>query len=532
MEDSPQNRKRQQHEVERRRTFGIISHPDAGKTTLTEQMLLAGGAIHLAGDVRARKTKRFATSDWMAVEQERGISVTSSVMQFEHEGRIVNLLDTPGHEDFSEDTYRVLTAVDSALMVIDSVKGVESRTRQLMDVCRLRDTPILTFINKLDREGRDPLELMQDIEESLNITTAPLVWPAGMGARLKGLYLIRQNAFLPYQRGGGAGNPIPVSGVDDPLLDDILGDDAEQLRFDVALLEEAGTPFDLDEYLAGRQTPVLFGIALTGFGVPELLDTFVDIAPSPLPRETTTRVVEPTELPFTGLVFKIQANMDPAHRDRMAFVRICSGRFERGVKVTHQRTGRELRIGNAMLFQARERSGAEEAFPGDIIGVPNHGTLRIGDTLTEGEDLRFTGIPSFAPEFFRRARTDNALRAKQLGKGLQHLCEEGAIQMFRPLTTSDYVLGAVGPLQFDVIAARLAAEYSVDVLLDGMPYELAFWVDADDGKVLSQFADQEASRLARDTDGDLVFLAASRFWMERAMEKWPQVRFNSTKEHN
>jgi peptide chain release factor 3 len=521
---------RLKREVARRRTFGIISHPDAGKTTLTEQLLLASGAIHLAGDVRARKTNRYATSDWMAVEQERGISVTSSVMQFEHEGRVVNLLDTPGHEDFSEDTYRVLTAVDSALMVIDSVKGVESRTRQLMDVCRLRDTPILTFINKLDREGRDPLDLLADIEESLDITAAPLAWPVGMGARLKGIYLLHRNQFVPFSRAGNA-VPLDVSGPSDPRLADLLGDYAEALQFDIALLEEAGTRFDAEAYLAGRQTPVLFGSALIGFGVPELLDLFVEIAPPPRPRETLSRPVQPEEPAFTGLVFKIQANMDPAHRDRMAFVRVCSGRFERGIRVQHQRTGREMRIANAMLFQARDREGVEEAYPGDIIGVPNHGTLRIGDTLTEGESLRLTGIPSFAPEHFRRARIENALRAKQLGKGLQHLTEEGAIQLFRPLTSTDYVLGAVGPLQFDVISARLAAEYNVEVALDPLPYQLAYWVEAPDQETLSKFSTQEATRLARDEDDDLVFLAASAFWMERAREKWPAVQFRSTKEH-
>jgi peptide chain release factor 3 len=522
---------RQQREVARRRTFGIISHPDAGKTTLTEQLLLTGGAIHLAGDVRARKTGRHAASDWMAVEQERGISVTSSVMQFEYDGRVVNLLDTPGHEDFSEDTYRVLTAVDSALMVIDSVKGVESRTRQLMDVCRLRDTPILTFINKLDREGRDPLELLHDIEESLSIKATPLAWPVGMGDRLKGLYLIQQNAFLPYRRGADA-EPIALSGIEDPRLDELLGEDAEQLRFDVGLLEEAGTPFDVDEYLAGRLTPVLFGIALSGFGVDHLLDVFVEIAPPPRSRPTTTRTVEPGEEAFSGLVFKIQANMDPAHRDRMAFVRVCSGRFERGLKVQHQRASREVRLANAMLFQARERSGVEEAFPGDIIGIPNHGTLRIGDTLTEGPPVRFTGIPSFAPEHFRKVRIENALRAKQLGKGLQHLCEEGAIQLFRPLINTDYVLGAVGPLQFDVIRERMSAEYNVDIALETLPYELAFWVDSDDAGQMERFTEQEAMKLARDADGDLVFLAASRFWMDRAREKWPAIDFRGTKEHH
>ncbi len=467
----------------------------------------------------------------MAVEQERGISVTSSVMQFEHNDCVVNLLDTPGHEDFSEDTYRVLTAVDSALMVIDSVKGVESRTRQLMEVCRLRDTPILTFINKLDREGRDPLELMEDIEESLNIVAAPLTWPVGMGDRLKGVYLIREHAFLPYRKGDQL-EPILLSGIDDRRLDELIGEDAaEQLRFDVELVSEAGAAFSEAEYLAGKQTPVLFGIALTGFGVPHLLDSFVELAPGPRPRETTTRAVEPEEASFSGLVFKIQANMDPAHRDRMAFVRVCSGKFTRGLKVQHQRIGRELRIGNAMLFQARERAGVEEAFPGDIIGVPNHGTLRIGDTLTEGEALRFVGIPSFAPEHFRRVRIENALRQKQLNKGLQHLSEEGAIQLFRPLINTDYLLGAVGPLQFDVVIDRMATEYNVEIRLDSQPYELAFWIDANDQELLRRFADAEATRLARDVDGDLVFLAASKFWMERAVEKWPGVRFNSTKQH-
>jgi peptide chain release factor 3 len=529
MEPSAHELARLRRETARRRTFGIISHPDAGKTTLTERLLFEGGAIHLAGDVRARKTGRHAASDWMAVEQERGISVTSSVMQFEHEGRVVNLLDTPGHEDFSEDTYRVLTAVDSALMVIDSVKGVESRTRQLMEVCRLRDTPILSFINKLDREGRDALDLLADIEESLNIVAVPLAWPVGQGSRLRGMYLLHRNRFLPYRKGAEL-DPVDLTDLGDPLLDELLGDDAEALRFDVQLLEEAGTRFSLDEYLAGRQTPVLFGSALDGFGVAELLDTFVEIAPPPRPRPTTTREVQPDEPAFTGLVFKIQANMDPAHRDRMAFVRVCSGRFERGIKVQHQRAGRELRIANAMLFQAREREGVEEAFPGDIIGVPNHGTLRIGDTLTEGEPLRLTGIPSFAPEHFRRARIENALRQKQLGKGLQHLAEEGAIQLFRPLVNTDYVLGAVGPLQFDVISARLDAEYGVDVRLDGLPYELAYWVEGDP-ETLARFTEAEAQKLARDADGDLVFLAASAFWMQKAKEKWPQLEFHSTKEH-
>lgn len=516
-------------ETARRRTFGIISHPDAGKTTLTEQLLLTGGAIHFAGDVRARKTSRHATSDWMAVEQERGISVTSSVMQFEHRDCVVNLLDTPGHEDFSEDTYRVLTAVDSALMVIDSVKGVESRTKQLMDVCRLRDTPILTFINKLDREGRDALDLLQDVEDSLNIQAVPLAWPVGMGERLKGLYFLQSNSFLPYKRGVQT-EMIQLSGLHDPILDHLVGDDAEQLRFDVELLQDAGTPFDREAYVNGKQTPVLFGIALSGFGVPQLLDQFVELAPPPFPRPTTTRTVRPTEPAFSGLVFKIQANMDPAHRDRMAFVRICSGRFERGLKVTHHRATREIRLANAMLFQARDREGVEEAWPGDIIGVPNHGTLRIGDALTEGELLRFTGIPSFAPEHFRRVRIENALRAKQLGKGLLHLCEEGAIQLFRPLVNSDYLLGAVGPLQFDVIVERMRTEYNVEIRLEPMSYNLACWVEGPVEDV-RKICEQETIKLALDADEDLVYLADSRFWMDRAREKWPTLEFRTTKEH-
>jgi len=518
-------------EILRRRTFGIISHPDAGKTTLTERLLLLGGAIHMVGDVRARKTKKFATSDWLAIEQQRGISVTSSVMQFDYNDRVVNLLDTPGHEDFSEDTYRVLTAVDSALMVIDSVKGVESRTRQLMDVCRLRDTPIMTFINKLDREGRDPLDLLEDIEASLNIDAIPMVWPVGMGARLKGLYLFADEVFLPLGAGGDDGEPIPVSGPYDPLFQKLLGSQADQFAEEVSLIREAGHVFDLEAFLTGKQTPVFFGSALNGFGVQALLDTFVEIAPAPRSRATLAREVVPTETAFTGLVFKIQANMDPAHRDRIAFVRICSGKYTRELRVQHQRVGKMVRLGNAVLFQARSREGVDEAFAGDIIGVPNHGTLRIGDTLTEGEPLRFTGIPSFAPEHFKRVRVDNALRMKQLEKGLMHLTEEGAIQLYRPLTSNDYVLAAVGPLQFDVIVARLAAEYNVEALTNTLPYEMAAWVEADDPKDLARFTQMEEQNLAKDVDGALVFLAASSFWMNRARERYPKIRFSTTKEH-
>jgi len=514
-------------EVARRRTFGIISHPDAGKTTLTERLLLLGGAIHAAGDVRARKTGRQATSDWLAIEQDRGISVTASAMQFDYAGRTVNLVDTPGHEDFSEDTYRVLTAVDSALMVIDAVKGVESRTKQLMDVCRMRDTPILTFINKLDREGRDPFDLLQDIEDSLGIAAAPLVWPVGMGSRLRGLYHLGAHAFLPTDPDAP---PVPLAGPGDPALDDLAGPAAaDALRADVELLDGAGTPFDLDDYLAGRLTPVFFGSALDGLGVATMLDTFVDVAPPPRARATTTRTVEPAEPAFTGLVFKVQANMDPAHRDRVAFVRVVSGRFERGLRVRHQRAGRELRVGNAMLFQARKREGVDEAFPGDILGVPNHGTLRIGDTLTEGEALRFTGIPSFAPEHFRRVRVDSALKTKALTKGLQHLTEEGAIQLLRPIASNALVLGAVGLLQFDVVANRLAAEYGVDVILDAAPWTLARWIIGPPD-ALKAIERTDPTRLARDAHDDLVYLAESAFWLDRAAEAHPDLRFVVTRE--
>ncbi len=515
-------------EVARRRTFGIISHPDAGKTTLTERLLLLGGAIHAAGDVRARKTGRQATSDWLAIEQDRGISVTASAMQFDVAGRTVNLVDTPGHEDFSEDTYRVLTAVDSAVMVIDAVKGVESRTKQLMDVCRMRDTPILTFINKLDREGRDPFDLVQDIEDSLSIAAAPIVWPIGMGSRLRGLYHLADRTFLPTDPDA---EPVPLSGADDPALDALVGSAAAAaLRADVELLDGAGTPFNLAEYLAGRLTPVFFGSALDGLGVGPMLDAFVDVAPPPRARATTTRTVEPDEPAFTGLVFKVQANMDPAHRDRVAFVRVVSGRFERGLRVRHQRAGRELRASNAMLFQARKREGVDEAFPGDILGIPNHGTLRIGDTLTEGEALRFTGIPSFAPEHFRRVRVDSALKTKALTKGLQHLTEEGAIQLLRPIASNALVLGAVGLLQFDVVAGRLSAEYGVDVILDAAPWTLARWVDGPPD-ALKAIERTDPTRLARDAHGDLVYLAESAFWLDRAAEAHPDLRFVATREH-
>jgi peptide chain release factor 3 len=520
-------------EVGRRRTFAIISHPDAGKTTLTEQLLLLGGAIRLAGDVRARKTARHARSDWMSIEKERGISVTSSVMKFTYGDLELNLLDTPGHEDFSEDTYRVLTAVDSVLMVIDSVKGVEEQTRKLMDVCRLRDTPIITFINKIDREGREALDLLADIEESLNIETAAVTWPVGRGKTLIGTYHLKNRSLAVFdpESQDAVAERVALPDLMSEAAARRLGSRRDDLAFDVELLQGAGDGFDVDRYLAGKQTPVIFGSAVSGFGVRDLLDFFVSIAPPPQPRATLTRTVEPTEDLFSGVVFKIQANMDPNHRDRMAFMRICSGRFERGIRARHPRLGREVRLNNATVFLAQDRGGVEEAFAGDIIGIPNHGLFRIGDTVSSGEDLRYTGIPSFAAEHFRRARIDNALRAKQLEKGLRHLSEEGAIQYYRPLLTSDYVLGAVGPLQFDVVAARLSAEYNVDVRLEPLSYGAIRWVECDDPAVLERLRRTEIARLALDSDGDLVYLADSAFWMERAQEKWEGVRFPATKEH-
>ncbi|MBU2228307.1 MAG: peptide chain release factor 3, partial [Proteobacteria bacterium] len=444
--------RRQQQEIEQRRTFGIISHPDAGKTTLTEKLLLFGGAIQLAGAVKARKAGRHATSDWMAIEKERGISVTTSVMKFHYGAFEINLLDTPGHQDFSEDTYRVLTAVDSALMVIDSGKGVETQTEKLMEVCRMRNTPIMTFINKMDRDGMAPMEILSNIEEKLQIECIPFSWPIGMGKGFKGVYNLYRRSLHLFTPGRDSRKEkgITITDLADPQLDELLGSQAGQLREEVALLEGAASPFFHEEYLKGNQTPVFFGSAINNFGIRELLDAFVEMAPAPGPRPTVTRLVSPLEEAFSGFVFKIQANMDLAHRDRIAFFRICSGKFTRGMKVFHHRLDREIVLANATIFMAQDRTNVEEAWPGDIIGIHNHGTIQIGDTFTEGEPLQFTGIPNFAPEHFRRVRIKNSLKIKQLQKGLAQLSEEGAVQVFRPLVGNDYILGAVGVLQFDV----------------------------------------------------------------------------------
>ena len=520
-----------QEEIRRRRTFAIISHPDAGKTTLTERLLVHGGAVQLAGTVKARKAGRYATSDWMELEKQRGISVTSSVMQFEYANRIVNLLDTPGHADFSEDTYRTLTAVDSALMVIDAAKGVEARTIKLMDVCRMRDTPIMSFVNKLDREGREPIELLDDIESVLDIECAPMTWPIGMGSRFRGLYRIYDDTVQLF--GGRGGNPehdVCLRGLNNPELEAVLGADVAALREEIDLVAGASHVFDSAAYLAGRQTPVFFGSALNNLGVTELLENFVLEAPAPKPYATDEREVQPTESPFSGFVFKIQANMDPAHHDRVAFVRITSGKFAKGMKIRHVRLDRDIAVHNAMTFMAARRGQTEEAYAGDIIGLPNHGTIQIGDTFTQGEELKFNGIPNFAPELFRRVNLRDPLRAKALHKGLIQLSEEGATQVFRPLVNNDLILGAVGMLQFDVVAHRLRHEYGVECNFEAVPVATARWIKSDDRRREDEFRHKAEANLALDGSGSLTYIAPNRVNLQLAQERWPDIEFRATRE--
>jgi peptide chain release factor 3 len=522
----------QQQEVDKRRTFAIISHPDAGKTTITEKLLLFGGAIQQAGEVRARKSSRHATSDWMEMEKQRGISVTSSVMKFNYRDFEVNLLDTPGHNDFSEDTYRVLTAVDSALMVIDSVKGVESQTVKLLDVCRLRHTPIMTFINKLDREGKEPLELLDEIESVLKIQCAPITWPIGMGKRFRGTYHLYTKEICVFdpEADNGTGRVVTVASLDDPLLAELLGSQVEELKNDIDLLEGVTHPFDLESYLHGLQTPVFFGSAINTFGVQQLLDYFVENAPHPQERASETRPVSPYEDEFSGFVFKIQANMDPAHRDRIAFFRICSGKFTRGMKVRHARIDRDILINNATIFMAQDRTNVEEAWPGDIIGIHNHGTIKIGDTFTTGESLKYTGIPNFAPEHFKKIRLLDPMKSKALEKGLVQLAEEGTTQVFRPLMGSDWIVGAVGMLQFDVVMHRLQHEYNVRATYEPVSYSSARWVTGEKRR-LEEFEKREAMNLYRDGEGNLAYLASSPWRLENTMETWKELEFHATREH-
>ncbi|MEX2482134.1 MAG: peptide chain release factor 3 [Gammaproteobacteria bacterium] len=520
------------HEINRRRTFAIISHPDAGKTTVTEKLLLLGGAINIAGTVKARKSSRYATSDWMEIEKQRGISVTSSVMQFEYGECVINLLDTPGHADFSEDTYRTLTAVDSALMVIDAARGVEERTIKLLEVCRLRDTPVMTFINKLDRHARDPLDLLDEIEQVLGIQCAPITWPLGSGQHFSGIFDFRDRHIVPYRRASGPAEAGDEARVDlatahsDPRFADAMKAFDEEIE----LVEGAGTEFDRSAYLAGRITPVFFGTALRNFGLRELLDTFVEMAPGPLPRATNGPVIDPGAGSFSGFAFKIQANMDPNHRDRIAFVRVCSGQYEEGKRLYNVRLKRYLQIANAIRFMAQGRDTTESAWAGDIIGFHNHGTIQIGDTFTEGENYSFTGIPSFAPELFRRVRTADPLKSKALQKGLKQLCEEGAAQVFNYLSRNDIVLGAVGMLQFDVVAWRLRHEYGVECLFEAVQVQTARWVSAEKAADLEKFKAHSATNLAVDGAGQLAYLAPSRVNLQLAEERWPEIHFRATRE--
>jgi len=520
-------------ESARRRTFAIISHPDAGKTTLTEKLLLFAGAIHIAGSVKARKATRHATSDWMEIEKQRGISVASSVMQMEYRGHVVNLLDTPGHQDFSEDTYRVLTAVDAALMVIDSVNGVEAQTIRLLEVCRARNTPIITFINKMDREGKEPLVVLDEIERVLKMPTVPFTYPVGMGKRFGGVFDIRGDRMRVFKAGEdrAGGDEEVISGINNPEIVARFGEEFPQARETIELLAGACEGFDREAFLRGAQTPVFFGSAINNFGVQEVLDALVELAPPPGPKPAVQRIVRPDEPKFTGVVFKIQANMDPAHRDRVAFVRVCSGRFERGMTLKLSRTGKDVKTSSAVSFMSQRREIAEDAWPGDIIGLPNRGVLHLGDTLTEGEVLQFTGLPFFAPEIFHNVEVKDPIRNKQLRTGLQQLGEEGAIQVFRPHLGGSLLLGAVGPLQLDVVAHRLEGEYQAQARMLPSNYRLARWVSAADPADLERFIEGNGHRVAYDVVDAPAVLYTHASELRAAQEIWPKIQFHAMREH-
>lgn len=517
-------------EINKRRTFAIISHPDAGKTTLTEKLLLFSGSIKIAGSIKSRKADRYATSDWMEIEKERGISVTASVMQFEYNNHIVNLLDTPGHSDFSEDTYRTLTAVDSALMVIDVVKGVEQRTVKLMEICRLRNTPIITFVNKMDREGREPIDILDEVESIIKIRCSPITWPIGMGKSFKGIFHLENNSVHLFDPRSDRPGEV-VEGLDNPRLDEILNDAAERLRDDIELIRGASHKFDHDAFLSGKLSPVFFGSAMNNFGISELMDSFIKIAPAPQKYKTKTRVVSANESSFSGFIFKIQANMNPKHRDRMAFLRVCSGRYTRGMTLRHVRIHKNIIVANAVTFMAAERVQAEVAWPGDILGLHNHGTIQIGDTFTQGEDIKFTGIPYFAPELFRRIYLKDSLKMKSLLKGLKQLCEEGATQLFRLIESNDLILGAVGVLQFEIVTHRLRGEYGVDCAYEPIKAHTVRWVRCQDPKRLEEFKKKVGSHLATDGLGGLSYLVSTRVNLDLMMERWPDIEFSSTREH-
>lgn len=519
-------------EIASRRTFAIIAHPDAGKTTLTEKLLLFGGAIELAGAVKAKGDRRRARSDWMKVEQERGISVASSVMTFDHDGVTFNLVDTPGHEDFSEDTYRTLSAVDSAIMVLDAAKGIEPQTLKLFEVCRLRNIPIITFINKMDRDGQDPFDLMDEIQKKLQLEVTPASWPIGMGRDFKGCYDLLRDQLILFERSKGAEmlGTIQCSGLSDAQLETLLPQEQlEKLREDVEMVRGLCEPFDHDLYLEGHMTPVFFGSAVNNFGIRELLGGIGKFAPAPRPQKTLEREIAPGEDKVTAFVFKIQANMDPKHRDRIAFARLCSGRFKKGMKLSHMRSNKQMVIHNPLMFFAQDRESVEEAFPGDIIGIPNHGNLRIGDSLTEGENLHFTGIPSFAPEVMQRARTSDPLKAKHLSNALEQLAEEGAARIFKPTIDPNWIVGVIGMLQFDVLADRIRTEYDIPVKFEPVALHTARWLSAEDPRVLKGFMDANNSAIANDHDGDPVFLARNSWHLDDTQSKNPGIVFRKTK---
>ncbi len=522
-------------EVARRRTFAIISHPDAGKTTLTEKLLLFGGAIQLAGAVKARGDQRRARSDWMKVERERGISVTASAMTFEYAGRVLNLLDTPGHQDFSEDTYRTLSAVDSAVMVLDAAKGIEQQTRKLFEVCRLRNVPIITFVNKLDREGREPFDLMQEIERDLALEVTPASWPIGMGRGFLGCYDLLHDrlALIERNRERLGAESEPCQGIDDPKLETLLpADKLATMREEVAMARGLCPAFDHEAYLAGHLTPVFFGSAIASFGVRQLIDGIVELAPSPRPRRAREREVKPDEHAVTGFVFKVQANMDPRHRDRVAFLRLCSGHFRRGMKLLHPKSGERLTVHNPVQFLAQERELAETAVAGDVLGIPNHGKLGIGDTLTEGETLAFTGVPSFAPELLQRVRSTDPLRSKHLGRALEQLAEEGAARVFRTRSGGSYIVGVVGALQFDVLADRIKNEYDLPVVFESAGLYTARWVEADDQPLLARFLSDNEAAVADDHHGDPVFLARNAWHLETTAKDFPALRFLKVRDYS
>ena len=518
-----------------RKTFAIISHPDAGKTTLTEKLLLFGGAIQQAGAVKARGENRRAHSDWMKVEQERGISVASSVMTFDYKDITFNLLDTPGHEDFSEDTYRVLTAVDSAIMVIDSAKGIETQTKKLFEVCRLRDVPIITFINKLDREGLDPFLLLDDIEKTLALDVTPASWPIGMGKDFLGCYDLLNDQLILMNKTGNKGQINATietcQGLDDEKLDKLLPEHAvKKLREDVTMVRELCPAFDKELYLAGALTPVFFGSAINNFGVKEVLEGLHNLAPLPRPHPAVEREVQPDENKVTGFIFKIQANMDPKHRDRIAFMRLCSGHFKRGMTLTQVRTGKGLKVPTPVMFLAQERELAEDAFPGDIIGIPNHGQLRIGDSLTEGEKIHFTGIPSFAPELLKSVRALDPLKSKHLGNALQQIAEEGGASVFKPIVGSEWIVGVVGTLQFEVMADRIRSEFGIPVIFEPTQYYTARWVSSEDKNEFKKFQDTNQLNIAEDHDGAIVFLARNAWHLGKIQEDFPKLVLNKTRE--